>query len=275
MKQPFSNGQMPLVSFIVPCFNQGKFLFAALDSIKSGYSGPKEVIVIDDASDDELTDRKMRQMSARYPEVKFIQHASNKGLSASRNDGLASAAGDYIQFLDADDIIFRKKVDFQVMQLSMTANVDVSITDFRVYDENLSSWYVFPRANDQYRLDFDDFLFRWEREFIIPIHSAIFRKTLFQDLKFEESLVGKEDWVFWCTVASKGYKLGYIPILGAAYRRHGQAMTVNRKTEMANEYLEASQLIAAKIINHKKRNLFIEHSKKWFDEYYDSSFLPN
>lgn len=268
MRLPTSDTQKPLVSFIVPCFNQGKYLFQALDSIRSGYSGLKEIFVINDASDEVLTQQKLRQLSSRYPEVRLINHEVNKGLSASRNDGLARATGEYIQFLDADDTIFPKKVDYQVHQLTISNNVDVSISDFRVYDENLSSWYTFPKSNDRYRLDLDDFLFRWEKEFIIPIHSALFRKRIFDNIRFDETLIGKEDWIFWCAVAGKGRKLGYVPILGAAYRRHDQAMTINRKTEMADAYTRAYELISKIIVDDEKRILFLQKSKEWLTAYY-------
>lgn len=87
----------PLVSVIIPCFNQGHFLAEAIKSALEQSYRRLEVIVVDDGSTDESS-----QVTSRYDRVKLIRQP-NSGLSAARNAGLAASVGDYVVFLDADD----------------------------------------------------------------------------------------------------------------------------------------------------------------------------
>jgi glycosyltransferase involved in cell wall biosynthesis len=88
---------LPTVSVIIPCFNQGRFLVEALDSVRSQTLPATNVILVDDGSTDDTP-----AVAQRYPEVKYIRQ-SNRGLAAARNAGLARSSDDFIVFLDADD----------------------------------------------------------------------------------------------------------------------------------------------------------------------------
>src|SRR5215210_2105808 len=87
----------PLVSVIIPCYNQAHFLGEAIESVL-GQSYPNfEIVVVDDGSPDDTA-----EVAARYPEVRYICQ-DNQGLSAARNTGLGQSEGEYVVFLDADD----------------------------------------------------------------------------------------------------------------------------------------------------------------------------
>jgi glycosyltransferase involved in cell wall biosynthesis len=88
---------LPTVSVIIPCFNQGRFLVEALDSVRSQTLPATNVILVDDGSTDDTA-----AVARRYPEVKYVRQP-NRGLAAARNAGLARSSGDFIVFLDADD----------------------------------------------------------------------------------------------------------------------------------------------------------------------------
>jgi hypothetical protein len=92
----------PLISAVVPTRNRSVLLREALESAFAvegrGDLFDLEVIVVDDASTDATA-----EVAARYP-VRYIRHASNRGLSASRNTGIAASRGRYIAFLDDDDL---------------------------------------------------------------------------------------------------------------------------------------------------------------------------
>lgn len=87
------------VSVIVPCFNAGAYLDAALDSILGQTIPPVKVIVIDDGSTDDSAERAER----RGPSVLCVRQP-NCGIAVARNRGIDHAASDLIAFLDADDI---------------------------------------------------------------------------------------------------------------------------------------------------------------------------
>ena len=85
------------VTVAVPCYNGDKFLSENLSSIISQTRKPDEIFLIDDGS----TDRSV-EIAKSFPDVKIVQHQSNKGLAAARNTAIINASGDILIYLDAD-----------------------------------------------------------------------------------------------------------------------------------------------------------------------------
>ena len=98
----------PLVSVIIPVYNGEKYLAAAIESVLSQSYHPVEVSVVDDGSNDGSQD-----IALSYPQVKTI-HQENAGPAAARNRGLQVAKGEYIAFLDADDLWMPDKLTLQI-----------------------------------------------------------------------------------------------------------------------------------------------------------------
>src|SRR5262245_958639 len=106
----------PLVSVIVIFLNGAKFITEAIKSVFEQTYHCWELFLVDDGSIDGST-QIARQYAERYPgKVCYLQHPDhqNRGMSASRNLGLAHARGDFIAFLDADDVWFPQKLGRQV-----------------------------------------------------------------------------------------------------------------------------------------------------------------
>src|SRR6478752_5902047 len=113
----------PLVTVIIPCFNYGRFLPDALDSIRTQTYEAWECLVVDDGSTDNT-----REVVSRYAQqdARFrYLFQSNSGVSSARNTALKEANGTYIQLLDADDLIEKEKLKLQVAFLEKNANVDL------------------------------------------------------------------------------------------------------------------------------------------------------
>lgn len=92
-----------LISFVIPAFNASTSIARTLDSVIGGTlpeSLGVEVIVVDDGSDDGRT---LAKIVKSYPDVRLIRHASNRGMCAGRNSGVACSQGDLVIILDADD----------------------------------------------------------------------------------------------------------------------------------------------------------------------------
>ncbi len=88
---------MPLVSIVIPCYNQAHFLAEAIRSVEEQTYGNVEVILVDDGSTDDIG-----TVVAEFPRVRCIRQ-ENRGLSAARNTGIAHSRGEFLIFLDADD----------------------------------------------------------------------------------------------------------------------------------------------------------------------------
>ena len=107
-----------LVSCILPVFDGERFLAEAIESILQ-QEGPLDVIVVDDGSTDGSA-----AIAVRYAPVRIISQA-NAGLAAARNAGLAAAQGEFIAFLDADDLWLPGKIALQMDLLCARPDVDL------------------------------------------------------------------------------------------------------------------------------------------------------
>ena len=99
------SGERPLVSVVIPCFNQARFLGAAIASALAQTHTPVEVVVVDDGSTDDTA-----AVTARFPGVRYVRQ-ENAGLSAARNTGLGKSRGAYLAFLDADDVLLPRAAE--------------------------------------------------------------------------------------------------------------------------------------------------------------------
>ncbi|OGQ82751.1 MAG: hypothetical protein A3F90_06795 [Deltaproteobacteria bacterium RIFCSPLOWO2_12_FULL_60_19] len=100
-----------LVSVIVPVYNGERFLTEALDSIFAQDYRPIEVIVVDDGSSDRTP-----EIARSFGEIRYLCQ-SNRGLAATRNAGIREARGEFLAFLDADDLMMANKLSSQIKYL--------------------------------------------------------------------------------------------------------------------------------------------------------------
>ena len=105
------SSETKLVSVVIPCYNQARFLGDAIESVLGQSYENFEVIVVDDGSTDET-----REVAGRYARVECVSQ-ENGGLAEARNAGLRASRGEYIVFLDADDRLMEKALEAGVESL--------------------------------------------------------------------------------------------------------------------------------------------------------------
>lgn len=125
---------MVQVSVIIPAYNGDRFLAQAIDSVLQQTYGDYEIIVVDDGSRDR-TPQVVQQYGDR---VRYLRQ-SNQGVAASRNLGLAAALGDYIAFLDQDDILLPHKLSSQVARLDRDDNLGIVNSGWQISSENATN----------------------------------------------------------------------------------------------------------------------------------------
>jgi O-antigen biosynthesis protein len=133
----------PTVSVVIPCYNQASFAYEAALSAKYAYDGPLDVIIINDGSTDAAASRKLLAVRDTLGDERCeisIIHQENKGLPATRNVGVTRAIGDFVQFLDADDLLVAEKIGDQVKHLRLVARIDVSLTDCVMVSERVDEF---------------------------------------------------------------------------------------------------------------------------------------
>jgi len=102
---------MPKVSVIIATYNRASLLQRAIESVLSQTFQHFEIIIVDDGS----TDTTAQVVETyRHPKIRYIRHSENRGKSVALNNGLESAKGEYIAFLDDDDLWLRHKLQLQV-----------------------------------------------------------------------------------------------------------------------------------------------------------------
>ncbi|MBH2009195.1 MAG: glycosyltransferase [Xanthomonadaceae bacterium] len=260
----------PLVSVVVPCFNQGQYLLqSVLSALQACRDWPLEIIVVDDGSTDGRMARWLDEAKALAPDVVRIHRQTNAGLSAARNAGVSMSRGEYVQFLDADDLLAPCKIDVQVAQLRLQANADVSVCNFLLSDATVSYFSKPEEAIARFDLSVEDFLYRWERGFAIPIHCGLFRRdVLSHDGPFDTAARAKEDWIFWSELALGGARFAYVHGHWAIYRQHEASMR-RSYMNMGRAWLRAGLHLDAKV--RAEHPMFFESVMSWFEQCYRAS----
>ena len=118
---------MPAISIIVPVYNVEKYLADCLDSLINQSFKDLEIICINDGSTDHSAEI-LASYKAKYPDIIVVMEQENKGLAITRNVGIAAAKGDYICFVDSDDMLADgalEKIDSQAQ-----ANKQVQIITY-------------------------------------------------------------------------------------------------------------------------------------------------
>ena len=137
-----------LVSVIIIFLDPGVFLLEAVESVIAQTYPKWELILVDDGSSDGGSEVAKGYAQARSGQVFYCDHAGHKnlGMSASRNQGLREARGEYVAFLDADDWWFPEKLRVQVLGMERNPDVDVMYSSGLIWN----SWETSgePREND-------------------------------------------------------------------------------------------------------------------------------
>ena len=117
----------PLVSVIIPVYNGDHHLAEALESVLAQTYRPIEIIVVDDGSTDNSAN-----IARSYKEVRYI-YQPNQGVAVARNTGISQACGEFIAFLDQDDLWTPNKLSIQIDYLVKYENIGYTLAKMRVF----------------------------------------------------------------------------------------------------------------------------------------------
>jgi len=229
---------IPLVSVVIPCYNQAQYLSEAIDSVFNQTYTNWECIIVNDGSTDNTAEVANEWVAKDNRFIYLFQ--KNEGLSSARNKGLDKARGGYFQFLDSDDYLDKRKLEVSLRSLDLEINRDkkIAISNFRMFSVNPNITTI-PYCNlNEPLFNFESLLYAWGESFTIPIHCGFFEASLFNKIRFQESLKAKEDWVMWVSIFYKEKcKATFIDEPLALYRRNPNSMTMTKN--MLLDSLEA------------------------------------
>ncbi|SCZ55912.1 glycosyltransferase family 2 protein [Thiohalomonas denitrificans] len=124
----------PLVSVIIPTFNRARRLERAIKSALAQEQYPIEILVVDDHSTDD-TEQIIRNLNQRFGKIHYLRNTRKKGPGGARNTGLLAAQGQYIAFLDSDDLWLPGHLQKAVAVLDEVPGIDLIFGNLLVFDQ--------------------------------------------------------------------------------------------------------------------------------------------
>ncbi len=212
---------MPAISVVIPCYNAARWLPATLASVTSQKGVDFEVIVVDDGSADGSAEVARRAC----PDARIIR-TENRGASAARNLGTAHVRGDFVQYLDADDLLAPDKLQAQHATLEHTG-ADVAYGDWQRLAEQQPGDFV---EGEVIRRQLqDDPAVELLTHFWCPPAAYLFRRGIVDKVgSWNLRLPVIQDARFALDCALHQAKFVYCPGLMAFYREHAKSSLSKR-----------------------------------------------
>lgn len=214
-----------MISIILPVYNGEKYIQGAIQSVLEQTYQNLELIIIDDGS----TDKTKEVINGFVDErIKYI-YQNNKGQAGARNKGLEIAKGDFIGFIDADDIYEKNKLEEQIEIFKQDDSIDVVYNDVLVFSENREDYILKSEIEFENSNDFRAYVLF--RQIVPSPASMLIKRKIISDIRFDENYRYTEDYKFVIDLASVG-KFKYINKVLYKYRRHEKNVTNNHKEQV-------------------------------------------
>lgn len=252
---------LPKVSIIVPCYNQAQYLDEALQSVLNQTYTNWECIIVNDGSTDST-----EKIASKWcdSDLRFRYfYKENGGISSARNLALDNVNGDYLQFLDSDDILDKNKLQISLDTLNESGRENLVISNFRMFTTKITKSSA-PFCDLKYELlNFNSALLNWESVFSIPIHCGFFDIRFFEEFRFSSKLDLREDWIMWLFIFQKVSKVYFLDQTLVYYRLHPKSVTAD-ESNLFNSYVSAvfclgDFLIEKDYINYLQSELQKKH----------------
>lgn len=215
----------PAVSVVMPAFNAEKTIAASVESVvKQSYKN-WELLIVDDGSNDD-TGNIVKSFQTFDSRIKLVTLKTNGGLPNARNQGCKAAAGNFIAFLDSDDLWHRDKLFIQMQFHAKNKTIEISHTDFDLFNDHGIINRPFKNLINPAKNKTGQLYPQICYQNTIGVLTVIGRKTLFESVNFFDSeLWTLEDQDLWVRLAKKGNAFGYIPKVLAYYRTTATGIT--------------------------------------------------
>lgn len=198
-----------LVSTIIPVYNRVRTLNEAVMSVLTQDYRPIEILIVDDGSTNPATIELIQRLVALHPDLVQAIRQDNLGPGLARESGRLAARGEFIQYLDSDDVLLPGKFTAQVAALRASPEADVAygITLFRDRDGRLDSQPI-KATGEVMATMFPRFLNeRWW-----DTSTPLFRQNVCEEAGPWSDLRLEEDWEYDCRVAAIGGRLTWCPM---------------------------------------------------------------
>jgi glycosyltransferase involved in cell wall biosynthesis len=267
-----------MVSIIIPTYNYGHLIAQTLTCLISQTYNNWEAIIVDDGSNDD-TDGIVQSFLNSDSRFSYIKQV-NQGVAEARNLGLKLAKGDFIQFVDADDLISEKKLELQISYLEANPRVDICVTNSRYFEtSNPKMLYsdftlrnktsVLPVHGCGYQV-ISDFLIRNP----LVIQSPLIKRGVIDTIgNFRKGMHYLEDWDFWFRAATANFCFGFLDHNSAIalVRVHKESASQQSvkiiEAEISFRDLATDNLLQSNLIEAEKMKLIKRNDELRIDTY--------
>jgi len=232
----------PLVSIIIPCFNQSGFIGETIGCLNKLQYQNWEAIIVNDGSTDD-SEKTILAIIANLPKFRYVKQ-ENKGLAEARNAGIRISNGKYILPLDADDLISPDYISEAVEYLEHNPQTGIVYANAEFFGEKQGLW------------ELPDFSMQQMLTMNCIFCTSLFRKEDFDRTKgYNPAMVyGWEDWDFWLTLIELGRKVHKIDKTHFYYRIRSESMLRTMSVEQRKQL----------------KNLIFKNHLNLYGSFYDS-----
>lgn len=225
----------------MPCYNAGKYLEQAIESIISQTYADFEFIIVNDGSSDDSADI-IEKWEDRDKRIRVVTNAQNMGIAYVRNQGLELCRGEYIALMDADDIAPPYRLEEEKKYLDRNREIDAVSGGYIIIDEEgnergTSTLNKLEPLETKAQLLFQN---------VIANGSVMYRKSVLkgENFHYQEDYFALEDYRFWCDFV-KTKKIKVLPVVLQYYRIVSTGLsrkTATYKLELVNQLFDKTHI---------------------------------
>lgn len=208
----------PLVSVVVPTFNDSKYVKECISSIINQTYKNLDVVVVDDCSSDNTVEIVKSFGDSR---IRIFENDSNKGAAYSRNRAIKECKGDFIAFLDGDDIWHLNKIEKQI-EFMLINKYDFTgcYYSFLNEDGSFTKKYMSAPKKISHR--------RFLKADYVGCLTVVYKRDIFPDLEIPVDIYKRNDYALWLKLSEK-VDCFILPEILASHRNRGGSISSGRK----------------------------------------------
>jgi glycosyltransferase involved in cell wall biosynthesis len=216
----FKRETLPKISVIIPTFNRAALIGDAIQSVIAQTYLDWEAIVIDDGS---MDDTRSVVENFADPRIRYL-YQENKGLPGARNTGIRSARGEYIAFLDSDDLFMPHKLEIQLRMLEERPDLGLVAGGHLEIDQKMQILREVRPWQSQSMFE----LSNWVQGCPFIVNAVLVRREWLERVNlFDENMPYVEDWDLWLRISHVGCRMDWIKNIVCYYRLHNKNMVRN------------------------------------------------
>lgn len=248
---------MPKVSIIIPVYNSAKYLGQSLDSVVSQSFKDLEIVCINDGSTDDSLNI-LQTYEKQDSRIKIVNQ-QNGGGSAARNAGIEHATGDYVMFLDSDDMYVRDIVS-SAYERAIHTNADIVLYNFARFVGKPTFLSVKNKITPGYDIDYftkDNYSSKLFNDFATITWNKLIKKSVLTDNKiyFDTQLSHNHDVDFSIRLMLAADSYSWIEHIGYYYRANDQGLTATKRDDPTNVLkilIKLNELVVSRNVSLKQ-----------------------